>query len=109
MSWVAGATPKPRAGSNDGVYSDRNSERSRDLVGARVVCEAQRDEKADLTALLFFSCDAGGLLCARGRWTSHGGCSDGAASWYIDSWRSRRHGSSVRRRGDLYGGFVVGA
>ena len=29
-------------------YSDRTSERSRDLVGARVDCEAKRDEKVGL-------------------------------------------------------------
>ena len=35
-------------------YSDRTSYRSRDLVGARVVCEAKRDENLGLRRLRNF-------------------------------------------------------
>ena len=44
---VAGATPKPKRRG----YSDRTSERSRDLVGVRVVSEAKRDGKLVSTSL----------------------------------------------------------
>ena len=46
LGW-AGAAPKPHAGKRRG-YNDRTSERSRNLLDARVVWEAKRDEKLGL-------------------------------------------------------------
>ena len=51
-SWVAGAAPKPHTGSRDGDTAIEKRERSRDLVGARVVCEAKRDEKTGFATAL---------------------------------------------------------
>ena len=45
MSWVGWHRPKARRGQQRRGYSDRTSERSRHLVGARRVREAMRGEK----------------------------------------------------------------
>ena len=51
MGW---RRPKAPRGQQRRGYSDRTSERSRHLVGARVVWEAKRDEKLGLRRPLFY-------------------------------------------------------
>ena len=89
-SWdVLAAWPSPEAPRRQQRrgWSDRTSKRSRDLVGARVVCEANRDEKLGLrrrcTDIFLGAVD--GLLCTRGRRTSRGGCFGASISreWWI--------------------------
>ena len=63
-SWVAGAAPKPNAGSSDGDTAIELLERSRDPVDARVVSEANRDENWVYDGLVIFVGAADGLLCA---------------------------------------------
>ena len=55
--------------------SDPAPERSRDLVGARVVWEAKRDESTGLRRPRFFRGAADGLGCAKGLRRSDCGCS----------------------------------
>ena len=54
MPWVGWRRPKTPRGQQRRGYSDRTSERSRHLVGARVVWEAKRDEKLGLRRPLFY-------------------------------------------------------
>ena len=53
LGW-AGAGPKAPRGQQRRGYSDRTSERSRPMAGARVVWEAKRDEKLGLPWPCFF-------------------------------------------------------
>ena len=65
MGWCGPKTPR---GQQRRESSDRTSERSRHLVGARVVWEAKGDEKTGFATASFFLLGAvGGLLRARGR------------------------------------------
>ena len=67
-------------------YSDRTSERSRDLVGARHVLARQRGMKNWVCdGLVIFLGAANGLLRARGRRISRCGCPGGLVSreWWI--------------------------
>ena len=93
-------------------YSDRTSERSRDLVGARVVCDLRGDEDLGWDGLDLFLGAGGGLLCARGRRTSRCVCSGRPVSreWRISAptgekvdntaqvWVTRFGFRSMRRR-----------
>ena len=63
ISWVGWRRPKAPRGQQRRESSDRASERSRHLVGARVVWEAKRDEKLGLRRPLFFLGAVGGTLC----------------------------------------------
>ena len=86
--WAARAAPKPHTGKQRQGYSDQTSERRRDLVGARVVCEAKRDEKLGLRRPCnLLRRPADGLLCGWGCRTSRCGCSGGPVSreWWISS------------------------
>ena len=77
MGW---RRPKVPRGQQRRESSDRTSERSRHLVGARVVWEEQSDEKLGLRRPRVFLGAVGGLLCARGRRASGCGRSGGPAS-----------------------------
>ena len=48
VAWVSCRRHKAPRGQQRRGYSDGNSERSRHLIGARVVSEAKRDEKVSL-------------------------------------------------------------
>ena len=48
ISWVGWRSPEAPRWQQRRGYSDRTSERSRDLVGARVVWEAKKTEKLGL-------------------------------------------------------------
>ena len=73
LGWLT--SPGAPRGQQRWGCSDRTSEQSRDLIRARVVWEAKRDENTSLRRPRFFGGAADGVGCAKGPRRSRCNCS----------------------------------